>query len=156
MLKTIPLSFLLIAMGCANSPSNKSTSYPINEELNFIFSRNFTLQLDKSKIPPCIIDSLSVINQEKFEIGDSSNEDEISFSDVVLDNNHKYNKRLNFMLLGDSICLIVYTEGGVGTHDVVDYIQYKGVFTHKRYMTDGMLTDTTKLKEYLMSNPIPE
>jgi hypothetical protein len=125
-----------------------------NEILSFLNFKRYTFHTNKSEIPIIVIDSISSINKELFIIGDSLDIDKISFSDASL-GTHEYKRKLKFALISDSICLIVYTEGGVGTHDVIDFMKYNRNYKHIRYMTNKISNDTVQLRNYLKGNPIP-
>jgi hypothetical protein len=132
-----------------------------NEVLNFLEKKNYLYSTSKLDIPDIVIDSISSINKEPFKIGDSTDVGKISFSDVRLltqdgKDTFEYKRKLHFVLLNDTLCLIAYIEGGIGTHDVVDYFQYKGKYKHVRYSTTEVLSDTNKLSKYLQNNPKPD
>lgn len=122
--------------------------------LDFLESKKYTYSEKKSDIPSVVADSIGSINHEPFKIGDSADIGKISFSDVSL-GEYEFKRKLHFTLVSDTFCLIAYTEGGIGTHDVIDFVQYKGVFRHMRYVTNSILSDTVKLKNYLKSDPKP-
>lgn len=130
-----------------------------NEILEFLKEKKHRYSANKLDIPRVVIDSFSSVNNSPFKIGDSTNVGQISFSDARLledgKDKYEYNKKLHFILVSDTICLIAYTEGGVGTHDVVDYIQYKGKYKHIRYVTTETLLDTVRLEKFLLKNPTP-
>lgn len=128
--------------------------------LDFLMSKNYKYSTSKSDIPNTVLDSISCINKESFKIGDSTDSGKISFSDARLftsngEDIYEYKRKLHFVLVNDTTCLIAYTEGGLGTHDVIDFIKYKGVFSHTRYVTTNILNDTIKLESYLKSVPKP-
>lgn len=183
-MKIIPLIFCLtLFLSCTDLQPEKvfTKSKPTAEVLIFFSSKNFKLYQNKHKIPNMIIDSLSRIDGDDFKIGDTSdsgniNLSDISFNNIVIDSVNsdgnaifkikdssdidfkglEYNKTLHFILLNDTLCLISYTQGGLGTHGVIDFFQYKGKFTHTRYMTIESLIDTNMLGIYLRANPLPE
>lgn len=145
----------LLFFSCTSSKTENKTK---NEVLVFLEEKEYKHSVYKSDIPPIIMDSLSSINKEPFTIGDNTDTEKISFSDArILDHNgndiYEYNKKLHFTLVNDSFCSLVYTEGGEGTHDVVDYFQYKGKYKHIRYSTTDILADTIKLRNFLEENP---
>lgn len=142
------LSLLFWNCGCANSPEKVKVTYGSCNALGFLMSKNYIFSTSKEKIPGIIIDSLGHINHEVFGIGDNTDTNKISLSDAIL-NDYKYKRKLHFLLVNDTLCLITYTEGGVGSHDIVDYVRYKGQFEHSRYTTTDILDDTIKLRSYL-------
>ncbi len=131
-----------------------------NEVLDFLNEKKYRYSANKLDIPSVVIDSISRINKAPFKIGDSANVGQISFSDArLLDEDGKdkyeYNRKLHFVLVSDTLCMIAYVEGGVGTHDVIDYFQYKGKYKHIRYITTEALSDTIKLGFFLRKHPTP-
>ncbi len=125
-----------------------------NYILNFLEAKKYTYSTKKSDIPKVVFDRIGNLNHESFKIGDSSDIGKISFSDASL-GGYEYKRKLHFTLFNDTFCLIAFTEGGIGTHDVIYFVQYKGVFRHIKYVTTKILSDTIKLKHYLKSNPKP-
>jgi len=136
---------IFLVLGCKNSIRRVEKK---SEILFFLNSNDFSFSKSKSIIPKAVKDSLTVIDKEKFKIGDFSDNGKFNFSDVCCSNT-EFNKRLNFVLLNDSICLLVYRRGGRGNHNVVDYIRYKGNYVHFRYTTNTELTDLKKLQFYI-------
>ena len=126
--------------------------YMNNYILNFLESKKYTYSQKKSDIPKVVLDRIGNLNHEYFKIGDSADIGKISFSDASL-GGYEYKRKLHFTLLNDTFCLIAFTEGGIGTHDVIYFIQYKGAFRHIKYVTTKILSDTIKLKKYLKSYP---
>jgi hypothetical protein len=147
--------FLFSWLGCTNRTPEKALAKPTSRALAFLDAKNFKIYRSKGQIPAIVVDSLSSINGEKFKIGDTSDVGKISFADIHIDG-IEYNKGLQFILLNDTLCLLSYREGGIGSHDVIDFIQYKGEFGHTRYMTTALLGDTALLGKYLRTNPKPE
>ncbi len=148
-------SFLLFSCMGTKSESNIQ-----NEALVFLNKKEYKCSANKSDIPNIVIDSISSLNKEVFKIGDSNDTKKISFSDMRLltedgKDVYEYKRKLHFVLVSDTACLLVYTEGGVGTHDVVDYLKYKGEYKHVRYTTTDVLSDTVKLGIFLRNNPTP-
>jgi hypothetical protein len=183
--KILMLLYLVSLISCTETTPKKVLVVSKSRALKFLISKDFKLYHSKNKIPSIVIDSLSSINNQVFEIGDASDTGKINLSDFSINNifidssSHgvvfkirdtlgidkdkpssvtkiEYNKLLHFVLLNDSSCLISYTEGGIGVHDVTDFIQYKGAFVHTRYVTTALLGDTTLLGNYLRTNPKPE
>jgi hypothetical protein len=134
--------------------STKPENNMKNEALDFLKKKKYHYSISKSDIPDVVIDSISSINKEPFKIGDSTDMGKISFSDARL-GNYEYKRKLHFVLVNDTACLLAYTEGGLGTHDVVDYLKYKGEYKHVRYVTTDVLSDTIKLGNFLRKNPNP-
>ncbi|MEO8146993.1 MAG: hypothetical protein ABI723_05110 [Bacteroidia bacterium] len=150
-------AILLISLfsDCINPKSEVANTIQ-NRVSEFLISKRYTYSVDKSAIPIFIIDSLSILDNSPFKIGDSSDIKQINFSDASL-GDYKFDRILNFVCLSDSVYLICYREGGIGTHDVVDYIEYYGItFNHLRYVTTDFISDTIKLEKYLKTNPKPE
>lgn len=112
--------------------------------------RNVQIYRTKDKIPQFMMNSLSIINGSKFEIGDSTDKGNISFSDAST-NQHKYNRMLNFVCLSDSISIISYKQGGIGTHDVV-FVFYKKDDSYKRYLSIDDLSTLDKVIQFLQKN----
>ena len=150
---------LLILLGCMDIHKGKNSKMQINA-LSFLISKNYKYSTSKSDIPNIVLDSISIINKESFKIGDKTDIEKISLSDTRLfksngEDIYEYKKKLHFVLVNDTICLIAYTEGGLGIHDVIDFIQYRGEFNHERYVTTNVLNDTIKLASYLKNLPVP-
>ena len=147
-MKNICILLLCLLSNCIKLENEKAS-----EILEFLNKKKYKYSVIKSDIPAVVVDSLSNI-EEIFKIGDNTELTKISFSDVrVLVNGvdiHKYNKKLHFILLGDTVCLLVYREGGVGIHDVVDYVKYKGNYKHIRHETFNILDDTVKLGNFFV------
>ena len=146
---------LLILLGCMDIQKEGNSKIPISA-LDFLLSKKYKYSTSKYDIPNTVVDSISIINKEFFKIGDSTDAGKISFSDARLftsngEDIYEYKRKLHFVLVNDTVCLIAYTEGGLGTHDVIDFIQYKGGFNHTRYVTTNILNDTIKLESYLKS-----
>jgi len=142
--------YTFLALGCENSIRHEKKG---SEVLFFLNSNNYNFSKSKAIIPKAVKDSLTVIDKEKFKIGDFSDNGNFNFSDVCC-SNIEFNKRLNFVLLNDSVCLMVYRKGGRGSNSVVDYIRYKGNYTHFRYTTNTELTDLKKLQFYVRHSAI--
>ncbi len=147
-LKGILPLLCLIFLSCSNTNSKPYETSKYCNALDFLLSRNYTYSTSKATIPSIVIDSLSQINKEVFKIGDIYDTSKINLSDATL-GGYEYKRKLNFVLVNDSVCLLAYTEGGLGTHDVVDFINYKGKLTHTRYITTSLLNDTNKLNNFL-------
>ncbi|MEZ4776015.1 MAG: hypothetical protein R3D00_22750 [Bacteroidia bacterium] len=146
------LLFSCTGTGTGTGTGTKSES-EMNEVLDFLNKKEYRYSVNKSDIPRIVMDSISSINNEFFTIGDSTDEGKISFSDARLFKNGKdiyeYIRELHFTLVSDTACLLVYREGGEGSHDVIDYLKYKGEYTHVRYITTDILSDTVKLGIFL-------
>jgi hypothetical protein len=148
------LSWLLLF----NCTSPRQESKMKNDVLDFLDAKEYRFSTNKLDVPSIALDSVSKINGEAFLIGDSTDAGKINLSDSHLftsdgKDRYPYRRKLHFVLVGDSTCLLVYTEGGFGTHDVIDYLQYKGQYSHLRYETTDILDDTVKLRQYLQRNP---
>lgn|SRR5690606_13888340 len=119
--------------------------------LDFVKSKEYSYYESKEKIPQFILDSLTRINNEQFLIGDTSELMQIDLSDarIVKDSDRKFKRRLHFLLLSENACLLSYVEGGIGTHDVVDFFHINEEVKHTRITTTVSLSDTTKLLSYL-------
>lgn len=151
------LILLLLCMGCQRSADYPGTEIEIETDQVQLFlnTHNYRYSSSKSDVPESVIDSLGKINGKSFKLGDSTDADKISFSDAKIEGMYEYDTRLNFMLFNDTTCLLVYTEGGIGTHDVVDYFRYRGKYVHIRYTTADILSDTIQLRQYLELSPDP-
>lgn len=152
------LIYLSLLFSCIRKESKTTThvvgiSQASNDTLTFVNSRKYIFSDSKTKIPAIVIDSLSIVNNEIFKIGDNSDINKINFSDARLEGLDEYNRKLHFVLVSDTFCLLTYRQGGIGVMDVIDYIQYKGKFCHTR-QTSADLSDTIKLKYYLENYPV--
>ncbi|MGN6399453.1 MAG: hypothetical protein ACTHMD_03300 [Flavisolibacter sp.] len=114
----------LILLGCTSKSLKTMRANRYCNALGFLTSKNYIFSTSKSDLPVIVIDSLSRINSEAFEIGDSKTANKINLSNAWLDG-HEYKRKLHFALVSDTFCLISYTEGGIVSHDVVDYLKYK-------------------------------
>lgn len=156
-MKTIYILYSFLLLSCMSiKPEDKMH----NEVLDFLNEKKYRYSANKLDIPSAVIDSISRINNVPFKIGDSTNVGQISFSDARLlegdgKDKYEYSRKLHFVLVSDTLCLIAYTEGGVGSHNIIDYIQYKGKYKHIRYITTEALNDTIKLGSFLRKNPTP-
>jgi len=155
---------LMWLFSCSDGESDltldKEVIQPNNDVIRFLKNSGYKYSVYSSDIPQDVMNHLSEIQGEPFKIGDCSSVDRISFSDMRVlkgeEDTYEYSKMLHFVLVTDTACLLAYTEGGVGTHHVVDYVTYRGRYTHTRYLTLKDVSDTGKLREYLQSNPTPE
>ncbi len=149
------IAYILCSIFLFSCMGTKSECKMNNEVLDFLNKKEYKYSVNKSDIPVIVIDSISSLNKEPFKVGDSNDIGKISFSDARLlkegKDIYEYKRKLHFVLVNDTFCLIAYTEGGLGTHDVIDFIQYQGGFNHTRYVITNILNDTIKLERYLKS-----
>lgn len=155
---------MLLLFSCTKAdPEQRTddTGNTDNEILSFIETEQYQYSESKGDLPDTVISYISKINSEPFKIGDSTDAGNINLSDSQLlsseDNDkYEYTNKLQFALIGDNTCLVVYTKGGIGTRDVVDFLQYKDGYRHVRYTTLRALIDTVALRSFLQTNPDPE
>jgi hypothetical protein len=150
-MRILLLMFLLLFSKCMTTTTNNKS---ITESQSFVCDKSYLFTTKKSDIPLSVIESISEVNSTPFNLGDSSELLSVNLTDVR-NMEYKFNSLLHFALIGDSSCLIVYTQGGFGTHDVVDFIRYKGANFHERYSTLEFLSDTIKLEKFLQNDPVP-
>ncbi len=128
-----------------------------NDALRFLNSKQYRFSTSKVDIPTVVIDRMSHRNKQLFVIGDSSEIEKISFSDARLLQNGKdiypYHRLLHFVIVNKDQCLLVYSQGGIGRHTVVEYLQNKPHFKQVVYTTGHILADTNSIREFLKSNP---
>ncbi len=119
-----------------------------NEAFDFLVNHEYDYSKSKKEIPQAVIDSMSKLEKESYKIGDTSDSDRINLSccRIIINGKPKqeFYRKLQFLLKSDTSCIIVYTVGGVGTHEVVDYFQYKGNFKHLRFT--GFVHNIRELK----------
>ena len=153
------ISYILCSIFLFSCMGTKPESKMNNEVLDFLDKKEYKYSVNKSDIPVIVIDSISSLNKEPFKVGDNKDIGKISFSDARLlkkgEDIYEYKRKLHFVLISDTACLLAYTDGGVGTHDVIDYLKYKGQYRHIRYTTTDILSDTVKLSIFLRCNPTP-
>lgn len=151
MMKSTYILCAFLLLSCTRTTQVEKMRFDV---LDFLNDKRFRFSTNKLDIPSVVIDSLSRFNGAPFEIGDRTNEGQISLSDARLFEEdakvgYVYSRKLHFVLVSNDICLISYTEGGVGTHDVVDYVHFKGNYKHVRYASTEVLNDTVKLGAFL-------
>lgn len=125
-----------------------------NEVLEFLERKDFRFSLYKRDIPDEVLKFYARINGGPFEFGDTNEVERINLSDLVLlnpdgSNPDLFNRRLYFILFNDSVCLLSYKQGGIGTHAVIDFVKYRGTFNHIRYVTFQEICDTVELGVFL-------
>lgn len=148
------LIFIGFIISCKSTKmANNSNDY--NDALSFVNSNKFYYTTNKEDIQKPVMDSLKQFNGGKYYLGDSSDTNEIHLTDAGIPGPYRYDKFLHFALLNDSICLLVYTQGGKGAHIVVDFIQNKSQFVCSRYKTLEKISDVRTLKVFLVTNPVP-
>lgn len=147
------LILVLLTLSCSSKKEAYKLQKPEPSVLTFLKSKSYRISFRKQDIPDFVVDSLGKINGGPFVPGDRFDEPNFNFADVHF-NDSMYRVRLNLLLVNDTACLLVYTEGGIGKHDVVDYFNYDEEFKHWRYTAAEELKDTTKLREYLQTDII--
>jgi hypothetical protein len=143
--------FIIVIMflgNCQNNSPKTKQSKISNNDMNLSTEKiDFITYHTKDKIPQFLLDSLTIINGSKFEIGDSTDIKNISFSDAKLQQ-YKYNRMLYFVSLSDNISIIAYKQGGIGTHDVID-IFFNKTNTHKRYLSNDNLSSLDRVINFI-------
>ena len=149
-MKLLCIVYALLFLGCV-SIHKKHTGG--NETIVILEKEFYNYSTSKNDIPKIVIDSLSSLDGSPFKIGDHTDKGKFDFSDAHIEGENKYERELYFVLLSDSFCMLTYKQGGIGVHNVVDFLKYKGEFRHIRYRTLEDVSDTTLLKGFLQGNP---
>lgn len=125
-----------------------------SEALRFLESSNHIYSTSKKTIPGIVKYGISEFEGYEFRVGDINDLGKINLSDVIMPGD-SFRQRLNFVLKNDSFCLISYTRGGIGTHDIVDFVRYQG-FKLMRYTSIKHIKDTTALASALLYYDKPD
>jgi len=59
---------------------------------------------------------------------------------------------MRFALIGESDIVVVYEEGGIGVHDVVEWFHHTDAWDHSRYTTAREIPDVRTLREFIESD----
>jgi hypothetical protein len=154
MKKTVFFLIIWITISCQkitnsnNVLSTKTSDMVKNRLAHFIKNKGYKVSYSKIDIPKFLLDTLNKRNGNNFLIGDNTDDNRIDLSDV---HNHKnaFNKKLHFIYFSDSICLITYRQGGLGTSDVIDYFEYGKKWRYERLETLDSLDTQEKLLKYI-------
>lgn len=119
--------------------------------VSFVKNGDYEYSLEKEVLPKAISDTLVFMNGAGFCLGNKIDSLFINLSDAS-DEHSFYNSALNFIMYNDREYLIVYSKGGIGVSSIVDYFSLSDQIVHKRYVTEKLVTDTIKLKEFLGIN----
>lgn len=111
---TATLLTLAFVAGCHRDPRTP--------ERAFLDAGKYVITADKDRIPPHVLDSLKAWHQWDLGIGDSS--DHVVLGCVRCVGVDNYDKLLKHALVGDTACIIMYTQGGFVSNDVVEFVQY--------------------------------
>jgi hypothetical protein len=124
--KLLSIGFLLALAGCESKPARQKSinrlNRPMNEEakkaiavLDFLQAKKYTYVTRVSAIPTAAMSRLTALEKEKHTLNlcDAESGRPINLTDVRLFESECTSK-LNFALVGDSICLLSYVQGGIG------------------------------------------
>ena len=100
------------------------------------------------------MDTLCRLEGGDFRLADEDNKLAVNLSDVRLDT-LATNKKLRFMLVGESTCVVVYQEGGYGVHDVIYLFNYKDRLSYRKCFSSKEVLDTNILKNLHKQDTIP-
>jgi hypothetical protein len=140
---------IMLNLKCQTNENLAMGKMNFNDSLiSFIENSECICYYSKEFIPPHLVDSLSKINGEKFEIGDSSDLRDINFSDIDLDI-YKFNRMLHFICISKNNYLLLYKQGGIGTHEVLDYFNFNEPYIHKRVLIIESIETKESLIKYL-------
>ena len=132
------------------------------EALQFIESGQYIFSKSKKAIPEIVKRGIAQYRGRKdLDSGSYADGDNINLSEVLHtitpgDTSIWYSKNLNFILKGDSFCLLDYTVGGWGEYEVVHFVQYVGEFRLLSYQPRITAKDTGALAKYLLYAPQPD
>lgn len=133
------------SLSCEHSEHKVHESHD-SEALHFLASKNYIYSTNSESIPGIVEQGIADFNQAEFYIYDTSvahmDSSRFRISDA-------YTRTLRFFIRNDSLCLLSYTEGGIGTHSVIDFVKYKGGFRLTRYTPTDDIDDTIKLARVL-------
>ena len=128
------------------------------EILKFVKTNQFKTVSLKSDIPNYIFEIIKKSHDSTFIIADSSEYNQVSFSDAKLSGsgveNYKYNKLIKFVLFNKDNFIMVYTEGGIGTHDAVIYYCEENQNEYLLYRTPKMINNLNDLREFIEEGDI--
>ncbi|RZK16939.1 MAG: hypothetical protein EOO56_18935 [Hymenobacter sp.] len=113
-------------------------------ELDFLRVKKYRYITRVAAIPA---DALAAI-EDKAQLCDEASGIPINLSDVHIGDSKECTRKLNFALVGDTTCLIVYRQGGIGVHDEVYYVHYQGEYSFTNYSAYS-LDDTIRLRSFL-------
>lgn len=163
--QAVIITVLFLLFGCTGIVYNNENKTKVimntQQIINFVNSGKYKKSFLKSDIPEEIIDFLTKLNGNQFEIGDSTEIESINFSDVILLDSlgkpmYKYNKEIIFILQNQNNCLIVYREGGLGTHEVVDYFYTSDKIYHIHHKTPKIIQNEVDLVDFLQELKLQE
>ena len=124
---------------------NKRTS----PELSFLRSKRHKYVTRVAAIPSAALATMEGHSQ----LCDTASGIPINLSDVHITGQKECTRKLNFALVGDTCCLIVYRQGGIGEHDVIYYVHYRGKHSFTTNDVLDYLDDTTQLASFLQKQP---
>ncbi len=116
------LAWLLCS--CVSEQNRSSSHDPLTEARDLVTYGKYQYSASKLNIPRIVLDSLERVDDRPFTIADNTERDRVDLSCIVIQNDSvvRYNKLLHFVVVSDTSCLLAYTGGGLGVHDVVDYL----------------------------------
>jgi hypothetical protein len=145
--KLLSVGVLFASLGCRNSIKQKVRPPGL-------IPPGYTFYESGKHIPRFIMDTLCRLEGGDFRLADEDNKLAVNLSDVRLDT-LATNKKLRFMLVGESTCVIVYQEGGYGIHDVIYLFNYRDRLSYRKYFSSKEVLDTNILKNLRKQDTIP-
>jgi hypothetical protein len=159
--KLLSIGFLLALAGCESKPARQKSinrlNRPMNEEakkaiavLDFLQAKKYTYVTRVSAIPTAAMSRLTALEKEKHTLNlcDAESGRPINLTDVRLFESECTSK-LNFALVGDSICLLSYVQGGIGRYNVLYYLTYKGALRYESYSSMPDIVSIAQLDSFL-------
>ena len=118
-------------------------------ELSFLRSKRYKYVTGVAAIPAAALAAMEGHSQ----LCDTASGIPINLSDVHITGRRECTRKLNFALVGDTCCLIIYRQGGIGEHDVIYYAHYRGKFSFATNDVLYYLDDTVQLASFLQKQP---
>ena len=157
----ITLISLFFIVGCNNTSKEMNYLEYADEDteiidvmLSFIESGNYMFSTLKSDLPTFVMDTLQ---NRKVAIGDSTELDRITLSDLWELPRHIYGGLLFFSLINQDEVLLCSKYGGLGSHYVIEYFDssrkihiYYGTFEYIRSVEATIETLKRAKKEDLL------
>jgi len=150
--RALNVTCLLVVAGCTHEPMTKKDAV-----LNFLHARKYAYVTSVAAIPSAAMHRIEAL-EGTLRICDVESGLPINLTDVHLSVDECTSK-LNFALVGDSVCLLSYLKGGIGVSQVVYCIKYKGKPWHVKYTVLEEVNDTVQLDRVLrkqINSPLQE
>ncbi len=138
-------------VGSGQTSANKQLAEDrqASPELNFLRTKRYKYVTRVAAIPAAAL----VAMEGHSQLCDTASGIPINLSDVHITGLKECTRKLNFALVGDTCCLIVYRQGGRGVHDVIYYAHYRGKYSFTTNDALDYLDDTVQLARFLQKQP---